>query len=236
MKKLLYLVILVATCSQAIAQEDPKPATASPSSASKVTEGNQSMNLGVHNAYTVILPNTDDKTVEKMWKDLMKEYDGKTKSVKKADEQLTENVRISAISGSGALSVYSLVKEQGDDVALTAWFDMGSGTFLNSKDYASSSREAESLLQKFSVDVKREMVKRELEEEQKNLKKLEGQLERLVKQKDGLEKDIENYKKRIKEAEDDIVKNIAEQENAQKMIEEQKTVVGDVSKRLDEIH
>lgn len=232
MKKLLYLLMLLCVGMTAFAQED----TPKSSHAARVTEGNQSMNLGVNNAFSVVLPSTDDKTVEKMWKDLMKEYDGKTKSVKKADEQLTENVRISAISGSGTLSVYSLVKEQGDDVALTVWFDMGNGVFLNSKEYASSSREAESLLQKFSVDVKREMVKRELEDEQKELKKLEGQLERLVKQKDGLERDIENYKKRIQEAEDNIVKNLAEQEAAQKMLEEQKTVVGDVSKRLDEIH
>lgn len=235
MKKLLFLMLAIGFYASASAQDEPKAKQESLSHAANVTEGVQSMNLGLQNAFTAVLPDTDEKTVNKMWKELMKDYDGKTKSVKKADESLTENVRISAISGSGSISVYSLVKKDDEDVVLTVWFDMGNGAFLNSRDYASTSREAEALLKKFSVDVKREMVKRELEDQEKELKKFETQLERLAKQKESLERDIENYKNKIKEAENNIEKNISEQKDAQKMIEDQKNAVQEVNRRLGEI-
>lgn len=230
MKKTFVLATLLAFCSLNLdAQETPV------SYAPQVVETSKLMVTGANTCLTAMIPETNKKVVERLWKDLMKTYDGKPEKVKKSKEQLSPAVRIAAISGTGTINVYHLVEESGDDVELTVWFDMGDGKYLNTKDYPSSYKDAEALIKKFGVDVKKEMVRLELEEEEKALKNLEKEFEKLIRDKEGLEKDIENYKKRITEAEHKIHQNLKDQEDTKHKIQDQKAAVGEVVKRLGEI-
>ncbi|MCB0661281.1 MAG: hypothetical protein KDC24_00970 [Saprospiraceae bacterium] len=203
--------------------------------APKVEEGTRNMYQGSKNALTVTLRDADDKIVEKLWDDLIKNYKSKLKKVKKADVEMAENVRIQSISGTGNLNLYSKIEEQGDDVILTVWFEMSNGNFLNSAEFPNSYKEAEEMLENFGVSVKRRMVQEELEDEQDALGDLNKNLEKMIKRKENLEKDIEDYKKRIEDAKKEIEDNLSGQEDLKKKIEEQKSQVEAVNKRLGDI-
>ncbi len=204
-------------------------------SAPKIAQGVLNMSQGAHNGFTILLPDTNVKTVKNMWKDLMKNYSSKVKSVKKSDDDLAAAASIATISGTGTVDVYSQIEDSGDNVSMTVWFDMGEGTYLSSDEYPNSYDDAEQLLQSFGTSVRKEMTERELKQEEKNLKKVEGDLRDLAKKKESLLKDIEKFKKKIIEAEEDIARNEAAQEETKTRIEEQKETVSEVATKLQNI-
>ncbi len=237
MKKwnLLFAVCLM-SFSVLIAQKSKKGSNSMNAySAAKVTQSVLNMSQGAQNGFTILLPNTNVKTVKNMWKDLMKNYDSKVKSVKKSDDDLAAAAKIAAISGTGTVDVYSQINESGDNVSMTVWFDMGQGAYLNADEYPNSYEDAEQLLQSFGTSVRREMTESELKQEEKNLKNVEGDLRDLAKKKESLLKDIEKYKKKIIEAEEDIARNEAAQEETKTRIEEQKETVSEVATKLQNI-
>lgn len=200
----------------------------------QIEEGNRSMSQGVHNALTLEIPNVTEKTVEKLWKKYIKEYDGKTKRNRKADEYFTDNAEIAAIGGSNTVDVYARIAESGDDVYITTWFDLG-GSFLSSDDHPQAYTEAEKIMMRFAINVAQKLTQDELDEQLKKLKKLESRLNKLRNANDGYHRDIENAKKRIARAEANIVENEEEQVTANEEIEEQKEIVKEVQKRLNDL-
>jgi len=69
-----------------------------------------------------------------------------TAANKKSDDMLAQEVRISSITGTGAMNIYSQTVKSGNGVEMTVWFDMGDGKFLNSRDYSNSTKDAERFL------------------------------------------------------------------------------------------
>lgn len=201
-----------------------------------VREGRLSMSQGSNYGYSFVLPDLSEKEVKSLWKDLMKEYDSKPKKVKKSSNLMAEEVRVSSITGSGSMNIYSQTESRGKDVAMTVWFDMGDGKFLNSNDYQNSAGDGEEFLQKFGVRAKKAAIQNELKAEEKDLEKLGKDLKSLAKKKSNLEKDIENFKKKIMEAEQAIVENEAAQAETENMISEQQTKVQEVEHRLKSTH
>ena len=51
----------------------------------QVAQAKKQMSLGIQNGFSISLPDTEDKFIEKQWKKYTKDY-GKTKENKKADE------------------------------------------------------------------------------------------------------------------------------------------------------
>ena len=162
----------------------------------QIEEGSKSMSQGVYNALTLELPNVSEKTVEKMWKKYIKEYDGKTKKIRKKDEYFTDDAEIVAIGGSNTVDVYARIAESGDDVYLTAWFDLG-GSYLSSAAHPEQYTEAEKILMRFAITVAQKLTQDELDDELKKLKKLEDSLKKLKRSNDNYHRDIEQAKERI---------------------------------------
>jgi translation initiation factor 2B subunit (eIF-2B alpha/beta/delta family) len=234
MKPIYSLLILVISFSNLYSQDSGKKSKSI--HAPEVKEATQNMFQGAKNAYSIVLMDVDDKMVENLWEDLIKNYKGKVKNVKKADEKIAEAIRIQSISGTGDINVYSKAEEQGDDVLFTVWFEMDNGNFLSSRNYPSSYTEAVTLLENFGITVKRKKVEEELDAEKDKLEDLEKELSKLEKRKEGLEKDIEDYQKRIEDAKKEITDNITGQESFKQKIEEQKAEVEKMNKKLGDIH
>ena len=205
------------------------------SAAPMVAEGVLNMSQGAHNGFTVLLPNSDVKTVRGLWKDLMKNYDSKLKKVKKSDDDMAAAARIGSISGNGTVDIYSQIMESGDNVSMTVWFDMGEGSYLSSGEYPNTYEDAEQMLQSFGVTVKKSMVEKELKMEEKNLGKVEDELKSLQKKKKNLLSDIEKWKKKIADAEEEIARNEGAQEETKERIEDQKATVSEVATKLQNI-
>ncbi len=197
----------------------------------QVHEGERDLLDGSSNALTVDLPEIKSRTAEKIWKDYINKFGGKTKKDRKVKGYRTENTEIYAIGGLQKMNVYARVEDDHDRVTLTAWFDTPKGMLRSDTD-SKAYLAAEKFLQDYALEVKIAQVEEDLEDEEKALKNLERDLDRLKRDNDGYHKDIEDAKDRIKKAEDNIVENEREQEATSARIEEQDEKVSKVRDRL----
>lgn len=193
---------------------------------SPVRELDKSMSFGTRPCFRVEFRNADEDLVEDLWKKFAKErLNAKIKKDKKTSEWFAP--KLSGNISPNEYTLRSTVEEiNKTDVALNVWFDLGT-SFLNRREHAQSADEAVSMLSDFYVEVRREVITRELKDAEKKMKDLENAKRKLEKDNDGLHKDIEEYKAKIKKAEDDIVKNeqaqnsnVADQEAQRRTVEE----------------
>jgi len=200
----------------------------------QISEESKSMNLGVKNALVLELPGTKEKFVEKLWKKYIKDYKSKAKKVKKADELLADDCEIPSIGGANTVDVYTRASANGDNVYLTMWVDLG-GAFLSSAEHPDRYTEAEKFLMRFALEVTKEKIKIEIEDEEDKLKDFEKNMKKLVRANDGYHRDIEQAKEKIKKATANIEQNEIDQEKSQKQIDSQKEAVKKVKKRLEDL-
>lgn len=239
MKNSKFLLALFLACiaqigsSQELEMDEIKPSTTTGLVKSHVYESEEPMSAGTQNALVVVLEVTSTKLAEKVWKDFVKDYGGKTKKVK-GDENLSSGVEIVGINGVTPISLYSRAATNADgNVELIAWFNLGD-------EYLSSSRkaqynEAESVLLKFAHAAKVESTQEEMEAAEKKLKSFENEMDKLKRQNSGYHKDIEEAEKKIEVAKENIVKNEEQQADATQKIDLQKQLVEEIKRRLSEL-
>lgn len=197
----------------------------------KVKNENENLGGGSHPTFTVIVYETDEKTVEKEWKSLMKDYKAKVSS--SGDGLLADNALIKDI-GTNTLDIYSKTKKEENGTKLYVAIDMG-GTFMSPSQHASASRTIEKIMENFARNLAKESVASQQKTAERDLDKLTKQNDRLIRDNESLHKDIENYKNKIQKAEDEITKNLKEQEVSKQNIEAQKKVVADVVEKAKKI-
>jgi len=198
---------------------------------SQIVETEKPMNTGVNNALLLEIPNADDKIVEKVWKTYAKSFDSKVKKIKKSDELITETPRLSGFNSVGLMNIIVKFEQKGENVEFLSWFEL-KDQFLNSYNHPDAFDEAQKLLLNFGLEVAKEYTLMELDDEEKNLKKMESDLKRLVKDKENYEKSIKEYEQRIVDAKAEIENNIIEQERMQESIDSQLDSVEIVKKKL----
>lgn len=201
--------------------------------AQKIKVQNETENLGggSHPAFTVIVYETDEKTVEKEWKSLMKDYKAKVSST--GDGLFADNALIKDI-GTNTLDIYSKIKKDENGTKLFVAVDMG-GAFMSPSQHSSASRVIEKIMETFARKTAIEAVAFQQRMAEKEFDKLTKQNARLIRDNESLHKDIENFKTKIQKAEDEITKNLKEQELSKQNIETQKKVVGDIVEKAKKI-
>lgn len=205
-----------------------------PKGQSQISEDQKSMSLGVNNALVLELPDTKEKFVEKQWKKYIKQFDGKTKRNKKADEYYTENAEMVDIGGANPVDVYCRMAESGSDVDVILWIEK-EGEFLSSSEHPEEYTEAEKLLMRFALTVTREKIKIEIKEEEDRLKKLNKKLKKLERANSNYHRDIKVAKEKIKKAEANIDQNEIDQDDTRTAIEAQMELLEAVKKRLSDL-
>jgi hypothetical protein len=200
-----------------------------------VREGERVMSQGSKNSLTVDLMKISAKDAEKLWKDYAKQFKGDTKKDKKTDEWFTDNALIAAIGGANTIDMYAKFSESGDITTLGLWIDLG-GAYVDSKGFADKYAEAEKILQNFSLTVQREQTKKQLSDQQDDLKKMDKAEKKLEDKNADLLKDIENWKKKIAQAETDIQTNLKQQEEQKAKIDAQKKLVDEIAKKLNALN
>ncbi|MEM9821123.1 MAG: hypothetical protein AAF985_08630 [Bacteroidota bacterium] len=205
-----------------------------PKGQSQISEDLKSMSLGVNNALVLELPDAKEKFVEKQWKKYIKQYDGKTKRNKKADEYYTENAEIVDIGGANPVDVYCRMAESGSDVDVILWIEKD-GEFISSSDHPEEYTEAEKILMRFALDVTREKIKIEIKEEENKLKKLNKKLKKLERANANYHRSIEVAKEKIRKNEANIEQNEVDQDDTRTSIEAQMAILEAVKKRLSDL-
>lgn len=174
------------------------------------------------------------KIAEKVWEDYVKdEFGAKPKSVKGAKELLAEGAESKNISKQ-EFNLYSSMTVSGNDIIITAWFDLGA-SFLN-KDVNSASHEtAKVKLIEYNYAVKRYLAQEEVEKEEDKLKDAEKALAKVVDDGEDLKEDIRDYEDKAAKAKRELEKNKTDQDVAQKALEAQTKALEEAKIRLEKI-
>jgi DNA repair exonuclease SbcCD ATPase subunit len=197
----------------------------------QVSEEERSMSQGMYNAFVINIPNADDGDAERLWRKFIKTKKAKTKKVKRTSEWYSEGVEITGLVAE-EVDLYATFENSGDDVRMVVWFNMGED-YLSSTAYPSEYSAGEQVLYDFEMIMYKESVKEEIKEEENNLKKLESELKRAIKDKERYEREIEQAKDKIKKAEANIESSLAEQEEINNRIEEQLKIVERTKKKME---
>ncbi len=198
---------------------------------SQIVETEKAMNSGVNTALLLEIPDADKKIVEKVWKSYAKSFKGKVKKVKKSDDLITESPNIAGFTEAGLKNIVVRFEQSGDEVEFYSWFELRD-QYLSSYHFPEEFDEAQKLLLNFGLEVAKEYTLMELDEEEKNLKKMDNDLKKLVKDKENYEKAIEDYKQKIIDAEADIANNLVEQGRKEEEISTQNDTIEIVKKKL----
>ncbi|MEM9885145.1 MAG: hypothetical protein AAF849_04575 [Bacteroidota bacterium] len=189
----------------------------------QINEAQQVLNGTEQHAFSLVLPKTDQKTVEKAWMKFIKEYKGKTKADKKSGVIFTDNADLEDMSNN-TVDVYAQVVPNGDATVLTVWYNLG-GAYLNSEMHADKVGVGKDLINTFALTVSRAAIEEMLAAEEASLKDLQKEQEKLEKEKKDYENEIAKCEQKIKEAKQNIEKNeTAQASQAEKIAAQQKEV------------
>ncbi len=194
-----------------------------------VKEDNEKINGSSNSVLTVIIYETDDNTVEKQWKSLMKDYNAKVSTSK---EIFADNALIKDLSAN-TVDIYAITKKSDENVKLIVGVDMG-GIFLSSEK-STEYKVMEKIIKNFAIELTKNAIQEKLDAAEKEQKKRENTYNDLVKENKSLNKDIEDYKSKISKAEQDIITNEKDQKTAKNASEEQQKAVDAIKKNLSDV-
>ena len=159
---------------------------------------------------------------------------GKIERNRKQKEYFIQDVIIPAIAQEYAVSVFTKFDEYDDYTRVYFWFKMND-RFLNSTDDKSEIDGVDMFLTDYDIAVEKEVVKDELNDEEKVLRNLNKDLEKLEKNERNLYKDIEKAKDTIRKAEEELERNAEEQKEKKSEIGNQEEIVKMVSEKLNKV-
>lgn len=192
-----------------------------------IDESVKLMSKGSNNAYVLTFPDVETKTIEKGWKDFMKDYKAKPKFDKKTQEYFADNAKIKDMSDN-VVDVYSKLEKSTDgNAVMTIWFDLG-GAYVDSKTHPDQSAIAQQMLQKFIFESNKELAEAIVKAEEKELDALNGDLKKLEKQNENYHDDIRKAEEKIAKLKADIDSNLIEQTAKKEEIGTQEAVVKEV--------
>lgn len=211
-KNLLPLLIFVALALNLSAQFNP------------VRESERMMSFGSRPCFRMEFTNTDASIIEENWKKFAK--DNFNAKLKKTKGEWTATKLRAAFMGDDMFAVYSTIEKDGPETALTVWIDAGS-YFLNRRDNRVRTEDMLRSLRQCYYDIRRAAIGKELKTQENLVKELENKQKRLSKDNDDLRKSIESWESKIQKAKQDIVNNeqaqeanLVEQENQRRVVEE----------------
>lgn len=213
------LVILIALISLPLFSQD-------------IREVEKTISMGAQPAFVINHPNATAKMAEAAWEEHMKK-NGKAKKNRKSKEYETLDANINMIS-STSLNVYYIAEDGVDMATSYIFFDNGSN-FITSTSDADAASGIYEFLTPYVYGVEKLVIEEELDKEEKGLKDLGKDLEKLAKTNEGFHKDIEKYKEKIREAEIAIEKNLQEQDAKNGEITNQESVIKEVKKKLNAV-
>ncbi len=198
----------------------------------QVNEGKYSLSLGDQNGFMMDHKSAEKQVVEEVIENNLKPY-GKIKRNRKAGEWNCQECNLSMVS-SNTLNVYYRIEEGRDLVTSYLYFDDGT-KFISSENDSDASEQIKMICMDIYYEVKREMIRKDLEEMEKQLKDYEKDLGKLEKKNKDLHQDIEEYKEKIRKSEKDIEQNLRDQEDKNMEIEQQKRLLSKTTDKLNKV-
>ncbi|MEP7266264.1 MAG: hypothetical protein ABI844_01465 [Saprospiraceae bacterium] len=200
----------------------------------QVMESQKVMSKGQNMSLSIEIPDVSADFTDDVFKDFIKDFKGKTKKDKKANEWFSDNAKVASIANGAPIDIYSKIESNGNKSVVNLWIDLGAG-YVSSSTYPREYEEAQKLLEKFAQTVQVRKAEDELSIVEKDAKKLDGDMKKLLKDNDDYHKDIEKCNQKIKEAEQNIVKNEDDQRSKKAAIDSQSSKVEDARTKLNNV-
>ena len=219
MKNILSILFICLTLAEANAQKIT------------VTTSTEELGNGYNTSYTVFIPHTTERAVEKKWIDFLKDGDAKIKSSKHGING--QNAVIRSIS-SDTLQIYSKITENADGISLSAAFSKN-GTFIAPATFDAESRMIERMLHglalplaKDGLNSKIKVSTRLMEGKISDNEALEKRNARLVADNEKMKTQISENDREIRDNENKISALKAEMENQKNNLESIKSKARDL--------
>ncbi|MFO7789698.1 MAG: hypothetical protein ACQES1_01070 [Bacteroidota bacterium] len=190
----------------------------------EVKEDKRRINKSRREVLLVKIPGTEEKTVEKAWKDLMKDYDAD--KVKRRKEVFADNVLIPTVTNN-TVDVYARAKENDGFIEFYVAVDLG-GAYMGS-DHPDEKSAMKTVIRDFAVQIAAEAYGEIIEDREDLVEDIEDEIKDLNKDKEHLEKKNEKYREKIED-------NVKEIEDIEKELEEQTETLEEAQKKLKEIN
>ena len=196
-------------------------------SAQNVKAIEKTMSLGKQKGFYIEVEGGEKENLKDIWTDYMKNF-GKTKHNKKAKEYYTKDVRIPVISSSNSVDVYAIFEEGRNQATIYVWAVSG-GEFVD------NSKGLKIFTQDYYLIARKEVINKEVKEQEKILKKFDDRMNKLIKKNAGYHKDIEKAENKIRKAEENIEKNLNDQDEIQEELIKQKEVLDMIVEKFNNI-
>ena len=127
------------------------------------------MSQGIQSGFKVLIPEVKAKDAQRDWEKLMKQYGGKTLKVSKSSDLVSSNVLIPSLEDT-AIQVFSNFNSTPEGVYLSVFLKSGNQYYHYNSD---KSPAIQSILKKFATGAAFDAVSKRLDQESKELNKLE---------------------------------------------------------------
>ncbi|MBK8655705.1 MAG: hypothetical protein IPN20_17755 [Haliscomenobacter sp.] len=225
-------VLLVLFFVPVVAQEEQKEQTRE-----ELFENSPSqlvMSKGLRSNLSITLPDVKKKLIDRVWSNYTRSrFDSRAKYDRKAKEFIAAGAKVNAVAAY-PVNLVSRSSQLGSGVQFHLWIDM-QGAFLSREVSPRRMSDAYSILEDFAREVEREKVRLQVEEEEKNLNRLEGDLRQLKNANIRYHREIEFAEARIKKAKENIIKNEKDQVGAAQRIEAQLQALEAVKRLLAQL-
>lgn len=200
----------------------------------EIVESQKSMSKGTNNSYTLLLPETSKKVASDQWNAYIKTFKGK-KTKNSKNETFTDNAKIASLSDN-TIDVYArfLDLESEKATEVTLWLDLG-GAYMNSESQSEKVSNMEQFIMAYFKKVQVFNATEYLKIQESNLKDLEKEWTKLLRDKDSYLKKIEDARMLIAKNENLISENESAQIAKVAEVESQKTNVKQAKAALQKV-
>lgn len=195
----------------------------------------KTMSEGVYEAIVIQIPDLNKKIVGDLWADYTKDFfDVRSKYNRKTKEYFGDDAEISGIGQGNTVDIYASVEDKGNGSELSVWFDLG-GAYLSANTHPDRHLEAEKMLLRFGLEAAKEKIRLDIEDQEKALDRLMGDLKKLGNDKERLEREIEKAQEAIARAEEGLEENAQSQEDKNAEIKAQEELIEATRRKLKDL-
>lgn len=181
----------------------------------RMREEMREMSKKTANAFVVTWPKADPKVVAKNWKNYAKGLKGKLNYDRGMNEYFVDNGMIAGMEN--AVDITTKIEQKGEGVEMAFWFNAGV-TYIQSATNPEPFKACEELLRDFDSFVYAEILRDQVKEEEKVLKKM-------ARDKRKVERAVKREERQIKKAERAIAKAEKAMEASKSTIEENEKII-----------
>lgn len=189
-----------------------------------VSQVEKAMSHGTHIGFTIDIPQAKLKDVVNAWKKYIKRGETKASVESNEDEYQIIGTALTNISAQ-PMNVYTTIKEAEKAIRITSFFTEDDSNFISTSLNAEKASATEKLMKDFARMQYRLAVENELNDETKNLEKLENEKEDLINDNEKSNKNISEYERKIDRAKAEIESNGSEQSKRRADVANQKEIV-----------